>query len=201
MIYVVKNAKKVLLTFAVFCIGFSAFAQKTEFKLGAGFGGNLDFAFNNFFTDSPKWTDISGGASVFFDANYALLDIDFWWGSHNTFGFDGIKYAQNGATYNLFAQYPMDYVGGRSFVLLGVGYRNIFSVSHKSGTELHDRNALLKKHKLDSLWLKIGVGDHKSLTDLLYLKYQIVGGVRLWGKETQVNVMPEIKMFLGFWIK
>ncbi|GHT77663.1 hypothetical protein FACS1894130_02740 [Spirochaetia bacterium] len=195
--------KTVALLVCLLGITAGAFAQKTEFKLGAGFGAFGNVAFNNFFGADTKWLDFSGGAYAFIDANYVFLSADFWWGGHNTFMEDaGIgkhaKYGMSGITYNVLLQYPMDYVGGRSVLLLGLGIQTFTGMDITEGTPVDD---LSKKSLTDltSLWLRIGAGNHRSITDLLYYRYDALYSFQLTG-EGDLKSGLDIRIALGFWI-
>ncbi|GMO28871.1 MAG: hypothetical protein Ta2B_09800 [Termitinemataceae bacterium] len=182
------------------------FAQKTEFKLGVGGGVSGTVRYNNFFSDEPQIFGGEIGAHAFFDANYFLLTADFWWGGFAPFTADEAeideygKYNMSTVTISGLLQYPMDYVGGRSVLLLGVGYQIYTGLSVSNDkTPVADLSAL-PLGDFNSLWLKIGFGDHRSLTDLLYYRFDFFYNFRLAGEAT-VKSGPEANIALGFWIK
>jgi hypothetical protein len=218
-----KNFFMVLLI--LFCSSFS-FAQKTEFKIAAGGGVVGDLGLSSFPTDE-SWVDLTGGAHLFVDVNYFLITVDFKWGLHDMLGSnDDFSYANisekpawglQTIEYGFFLQYPFDYIGGRTALFLGASIRTFTlkdngkgmpklerSYDWDTGTyrpvENPDHIPVLEG---TSVWIKGGVGNMKSLTDLLYLRYDFILAYNLLPADefTENKLDFGFDFALGFWIK
>jgi opacity protein-like surface antigen len=156
-----------------------------EFKLSAGaggyfigdFGGGIETSGSQ--TISTKTPYCGGGGFAFFDATYVELDLSF-------FGGWGQFKQETGSSTQESAMSPMGLTIGllgkcptavskklTIFPLLGIAYRIMLSVNEYQNSAPSDFSAL---------WFRLGGGMDYSFTDKLFLRSEILYGLRLANK-------------------
>jgi outer membrane protein W len=184
--------KKVVLVLLVAAlVAGSAFAQR-EFiiSLGAGgyftsdFGGGIEMNVPGF-SMSAKTPYYGGGGFVFLDATFAELSF----GSVSGFGtmdanIPGLgsgsaDMSYTGLDIGLLLKYPFD-AGDKLqvFPLLGITYRFMISVK-EDGKKIEDPSSGIKSRDFSALWFKGGGGLDFALSDSLFLRAELLYGIRL----------------------
>jgi opacity protein-like surface antigen len=144
-------------------------------------------------------TLLGGGFNLFFDAQYAALNIGMAFGSHgysDPDASDDIKvggkyaYGTTALRIGLLGKYPIAINDKFTlFPLLGIDYEIILGAKH-DGDDLNDTmfkqdsegNDTDATKELSALWFKLGVGADIALTDKLYLRPEFLYGIRLNNK-------------------
>jgi opacity protein-like surface antigen len=191
--------KSVLLAVFAF-ITEAAFAQFPEFKPSAGVGGFYTLGFGGgseirivvrgdgiINTENPVTTGLGGFA--FLDLTFARLGVAFGGGrtttTHEVTILDQSAGDSPGAPpheatttfsaldLSLLAKYPFPLGAFTLFPLLGIDYRLVLSVKNEAGVELD------KPGDYSSLWFQGGAGLDFALTRVLYLRCELLYGLRL----------------------
>jgi opacity protein-like surface antigen len=198
-------AKKCLLVLVLAGVLAGGVFAQAEFRLGAGVGGYFtsDFGGGVEFTTSGQSikTPYDGyGGFLFVDATYAELSFGYFFGS-GTMKFEGggtpdESYTGTGLDIGLLVKYPFDVSEMLSvFPLLGATYRAMLSVKMENGDE--DEN----EEDFSALWFRLGGGVDFSFTDNIYLRGEVLSGLRLANKfeNDLVDDMPsaDVKPLLG----
>jgi len=140
-----------------------------------------------------------GGGYMFLDATYAELSIGFFVGKITPeyafeVKYDGIKisppveavptYTVSSLNLGLFGKYPFVISDSFSFFpLLGIEYQAALSVKDEDGIEYRRMTDGAKASgDWSSLWFKVGVGTDFSFTESLYLRLDVLYGIRLPSK-------------------
>jgi hypothetical protein len=164
-----------------------------EFKISAGaggyftsdFGGGVEASMGGY-TMSVKTPYAGGGGFAFLDATYAELSLGFFGGGGTSktempagFGSsEEIDFSITGLDIGLLGKYPFAVSDKLTvFPLLGITYRVMLSVKEKeSGIEYDDPG------DFSALWFKLGGGLDYSFTDALFLRGDLLYGLRLANK-------------------
>jgi hypothetical protein len=188
-------AKKglVVLALAAFVAG-GAFAAPS-FKLSLGLGGYFTSDFGGGFEASGQgWKETEqnpyagGGGFVFFDVYYAELSVGFF-GGGGTSTWEYIKKGEAEISYtgldlNLLFKYPIGNNKVSGFPLVGIGYRIMLSSKDKDGDPIYNvyEEADVPPGDLSALWFKFGGGLDFGFTTKIFLRGEILYGIRLPNK-------------------
>ena len=123
------------------------------------------------------------GGYVFFDATYAELSVGYF-SSKGTMSMKTnltppysdfkINYTLSGLNLGLFGKYPIAINGKFSFFpLLGIEVQ--FGLSAKIDGQAYSKKVL---NDWSAIWFKAGAGGDYSLTDQIYMRLNILYGIR-----------------------
>jgi hypothetical protein len=187
----------IVLVFAAFAAG-GAFASPS-FRLSLGLGGYFTSDFGGGVeasgrTSGRTWTEkethpyAGGGGFVFFDAHYVELAVGFF-GGGGTSSYEYVakwdsKMSYTGLDLNLLFKYPLGTNKFSLFPLAGIDYRIMLSSKDKDGDPIYNiyEDAKVPPANLSALWFKGGLGLNFTFTSKLFLRGEILYGVRLQNK-------------------
>jgi hypothetical protein len=211
------NMAKKLFPFLIFAVMIVGEASAQRFSLSTGAGGYFTGDFGGGFempllgqTMSYKYPYIGGGGFVFFDATYAEVSIGIFGGGGETSieggGGPSAKFnvLYTGLDFGLLGKYPfMIKERFTVFPLLSVNYRLMLSA--KSDTAGLSPG---KASEYSALWLKLGTGVDYSISSNIYLRGEVLYGLRLLagiersaslsGIDTLLGHGPEVKIAVGY---
>jgi hypothetical protein len=153
---------------------------KPFFSFGAGgyftsdFGGGIQFSSSSK-TEMPY---AGGGAFAFFDATYAELSVGMFAANGE---FDE-KRSAFGMDFGLLGKFPIQLSKSFSFFpLLGIEYHLVLSALDKDEYQFQNKN---KKAPFDlsAFWFKAGAGLDFSFSEALYVRGELLYGLRLANK-------------------
>jgi hypothetical protein len=190
----------------------SAFAQMVDFRLGLGAGG---FYLDDFGggieepggeqTSVMKTPYVGRGGFVFFDATYAEVSAGFFVGSatlkENKEGerqpSEVLSYI--GLDLGLFGKFPIgvNYILS-VYPLLGASYRLILSATRPDGTEYETEDEHDAKD-FNAIWFHLGGGMDVSFTDYIFMRMEVLYGVRLpnTAENDLLAEKPDSKILFG----
>jgi opacity protein-like surface antigen len=190
--------KRVFLVLLIAVLATSAAFAQPEFKVSVGvgaffendFGGGVNVS--TFSITEKIETPYSGEAIYgFFDLTYLELSFGYFFGRatiKETVGlnFLGINvplfsyeetYKVTSYNLGLMAKYPIAIGNNFSFFpLLGIECKGILSLEDDYGTKLNGAD------DFDSLWFKFGVGGDISMTENIFLRLNVLYGIRATNK-------------------
>ncbi|GMO12234.1 MAG: outer membrane beta-barrel protein [Rickettsiales bacterium] len=193
--------KKTIAILAVLKAVFSTvFAQDFSISVGAGgvFNAALGGGVNG---EIPVMMDIKyslvdeqigGGGFIFFDATYAEINVSYILGSAVTkansensgasAAFED-KGTFSSINFGLLGKYPFEISDSfLLFPLLGIEYQLFLSRKDKDEIEYKNTDGEESPKDFSSLWFKLGVGADINITDQLYIRSEILYGIRLKNK-------------------
>jgi outer membrane protein W len=181
------------------------------FSLSAGAGGYFtsDFgggveaslsAYNYEFTTKSPYA--GGGGFAFFDATYAELSVGFFGGGGT--GEQKMKiggtsdegeqdFSISGLDIGLLGKYPFA-IGEKLsvFPLLGITFRAVLSAKDENGNEMKYDDGGKMAGDFSALWFKLGGGLDYAFTDHVFLRANLLYGLRLASK-LEKNLVDEQK--------
>jgi opacity protein-like surface antigen len=190
------------------------------FSLSAGAGGYFTSDFGGGVeasaggqTMSIKTPYAGGGGFAFFDATYAELSFGFFGGGGTMkIEFPGspdqeMDFSLSGLDIGLLGKYPIA-VGEKLtvFPLLGITYRVVLSLKAGNGTEWKNSDGDKMAGDFSALWFKLGGGLDYAFTDHVFLRANLLYGLRLANKlendryESMIGTIPDeidVKPLLG----
>jgi outer membrane protein W len=180
-----KKRVFLVLLIAVFAAS-TAFAQM---QLSAGGGAFFDSDFGG----GVKASDSSGSFKIetpysgggiygFFDATYVEVSMGYFFGTatfKTSSEIGGSSYSSEdklkiqSLNFGLLGKFPIKINDSFSlFPLLGIEYKYVISLAAEDGSTPGDAE------KISSFWIKAGVGGDISLTDNVYLRLNLLYGIR-----------------------
>jgi opacity protein-like surface antigen len=185
----VFQMKKLLILVMFAVIGTAAFAQIPEFKLSAGGGGLFAAGFGGgvedpAYSEKDTFVNIGGGAYAFFDATFAELAVGFQGGSATDKYEDPGFSAEDKGSFmaidiSLLAKWPFIFGKLTVFPLLGIDYQIVLSRKWENGDQYTNPNGDEAPMDFNALWFQLGAGVDYAITDALYVRGEILYGIRL----------------------
>jgi hypothetical protein len=190
-----------LLTGGVFAQEDGLFSAGVGGYFASDFGGGHEWNTGSE-TSKYKTPYFGGGGFLFLDATYAELSFGFFSGAGKiTQEYDGIETGDpfhlslTAFDIGLLGKYPIELGSSLSvFPLLGVNYRIIVSLKFDD-----EEDPFLKPADFYALWFKFGGGLDYAVTDNVYLRGNLLYGIRLPNKDENDAVAndSELKARLG----
>jgi opacity protein-like surface antigen len=185
-----------VLVLAIFAAA-SAFAAP-EFKLSAGAGGYFTSDFGGGgegsqgdYSKSIKTPYFGGGGFAFFDATFVELSLGIWGGGGTYEEESDLPLAIYSAEFDtsvmgldigLLGKYPVAVNDKLTlFPLLGITYRIVLS-AEIDGNQYKNSDGDDASGDFSALWFKFGGGLDYSFTDAIYLRGDVLYGLRLANK-------------------
>jgi hypothetical protein len=200
-----------------------AFAELPEFKLSAGggslFGANFSYwgvddeslgALNRYDT-----TSMGGGVYGFFDATYAELNVGLLFGKMGADNPSAVNPDDPANTlamrFGLYGKYPITLSKMFTiFPLVGAEYELALSAAKNEGKrdmdfrnikypvsdDTQDANAV---EALSTAWFKTGVGMDTHFTDHIFMRMELLYGIRLNNKNEKylLDIRPDADFAIG----
>jgi hypothetical protein len=181
-----------------------------DFSGGIDATANVNLFFINIMSIDTKVETpyYGGGGYVFFDATYAEISIGYFTGkvtpkaSVKTNGMDmsdqiddivSKYYKVSSLNFGLLGKYPIAINDKFSFFpLLGAEYQQALSVKDKDGHEWKNSNNKKAPGDWSSLWFKGGFGMDISFSKLIFLRMDVLYGLRLPTK-AEKDIIDEFK--------
>jgi hypothetical protein len=174
---------KKLLVFVLFVMmGTTVFAQIPELKISAGAGGFFSAALGGGLeatvSGNKLYTHyIGGGVFAFVDATFVEAALGF---SGGAAPYTYISSTDDGSftalDISLLGKWPFNFGTFTVFPLLGIDYQIFLSENNAAGA------SYINTDYNNSLWFKAGVGVDYVLTEILYIRGEVLYGVRLSNK-------------------
>lgn len=175
-----------IFTGIVFAQSESESQPKSWFSIGAGgyfandFGGGFENSSSSSRTVLPY---TGGGFFAFFDATFAELSLGMFAGNgdHNN-GVSPLKRSIFGIDFGLLGKFPF-HLGEKFslFPLLGIEYHLVITAMDSAGYQFQNNNVNAPLD-LSALWFKAGAGIDISFNEILYLRGEVLYGIRLPSK-------------------
>ncbi|GHV84923.1 hypothetical protein AGMMS50230_05310 [Spirochaetia bacterium] len=175
-------------------IASAAFAAPPALKMSAGggvlFAGDLGGGMKIGSTDAYKTPWFGPGAFAFFDATYAEVGVDFIYGfgTMSPTGGSDEKYKIMNLGFSLLGKYPFTFGKITAFPLLGIEYRFAVSAKDKNGDNFDKGGNGPKAADFSALWIQIGGGVDYPITKQLYVRGELLYGIRLQNKAEKDSV-------------
>ncbi|GHV84313.1 hypothetical protein AGMMS50212_16530 [Spirochaetia bacterium] len=215
-----KKTIAILVFLKVVCS--TVFGQDFSISVGAGgifnaaLGGGINGESTNMGikqTYSVFDEQIAGGGFIFFDATYAEINVSYILGSATskvTSEASGIgvtiedKGTFSSINFGLLGKYPFEISDSfYLFPLLGIEYQLFLSRKNKDEKEYKNLDDEESPKDFSALWFKLGIGADINITDQLYIRPEILYGIRLKnkyeddGKEYLSSRYPNTEIGLG----
>jgi opacity protein-like surface antigen len=213
----------VLLLLAVVCVSVTAFAEAPEFKLSAGGGALFGSSFSYWGVDDESLGDLNrydttftgGGFYGFFDATYAKLNVELLYGKIGLDNPSALSPDDPASTYSLrfglYGKYPFAvHKMITIFPMVGAEYELALSAGKTEGKRtMHfrditfpvsdDKQDAKATEALSTAWFKAGVGVDQHITDHLFMRLELLYGIRLNNKSEQylLDNRPDASFVIG----
>jgi hypothetical protein len=189
-----KNIRKMAALLVMGCAVLGA-ANAQGFKLSAGaggffgadFGGGIKVSATGY-EGAMEMPKLGGGGFLFFDAAYAELNVAFAAGSYTMKGtgdLEGGSESEGSWTslnIGLLGKYPIALGKITLFPLLGAEYQLVLSTKDENGDEYRNLDGDEAPGDNSALWFRLGVGLDYNISDHLYLRGELLYGMRLASK-------------------
>jgi hypothetical protein len=196
-----KMAKKVLmvLVLAVVVAAGGVFAQ--GLALSAGAGGLFSYNFGGGVMDGDDGISmpyLGGGFFAFFDATYAEVNVGMDFGSVTNKGegamadfMDDVKSSVTNLNIGVLGKYPISLGSVVLFPAVGINYRATLGVKDEDGNEMDDPG------DFSALSILLGAGLDYGIGEKLYLRGEVLYGIRLANKFESDGEEGDSKYNLG----
>jgi hypothetical protein len=166
------------------------------------FGGGIETSYESTEVFSIHTPYVGGGGFLFLDATYAELSLGLWGGGGpwemKAFNVPtDMTYGLMGLDISLLGKFPFNLTSKFSlFPLLGIAYRVMLSVKNEDGDQWEGFGGDGGPADFSRFWIKLGFGVDFDLTDSLYLRGGILGGLGFPNK-AEADLQDYIEKMIG----
>jgi opacity protein-like surface antigen len=202
-------AKKNLLVLVMVVFAAHGVFAAPELKLSAGVGGIANMGMGGGYEYPNGKTEIympavDGGVFAFFDATFVELSLSFSGGFSRFKTFSptiaDTDFSTTNFTIGLLGKYPFEITQKFSlFPLLGIEYQIVTSLKTEDGNDLKNAKGEDASGDFNALWFKLGAGMDYSFTEKIYLRANLLYGIRLPNKfeEDSVEYLKNANVLVG----
>jgi opacity protein-like surface antigen len=215
--------KRVFLLLIAACLTAAAFAEAPQFKLSAGGGGLFGANFSYWGVDDESLgalnrydtTSMGGGLYGFFDATYAELNVGLLFGKTGEDNSAALNPDDPANTltlrFSLYGKYPFAVSEMFTiFPMIGAEYDLALWAAKNEGERTMDYRDITfpvsagnqnadAVEALSALWFKAGIGMDTHFTDHVFMRMELLYGVRLNNQNEKylLDVRPDADFALG----
>jgi hypothetical protein len=179
------------------------FAQPVDLSAGGGFfltadtgggvhGSGVSTIFGTMLTAKSSNPYLGGGVFGFFDAQYAEITLGVFSASgkaraklaypfyRSVVRDDAVKTSYTGVNLGIAGKFPMEQGGGLTvFPLMGLDVQMFLAAEDKKKNPLKSLAGVEEASGLNALWLRFGVGADYRVTDTIFVRFEVIYGIRL----------------------
>jgi hypothetical protein len=159
--------------------------------LGGGYSAEGSDGQDGTYKQELTFTNVGFGGFAFLDAKYVEAALSFSGGSSTykskvSYGGESDSDEEKGS-YTAFdisalGKYPVAFGKFTAFPLLGIDYQIVLSQKDEDGNDIGGENSDIEASDFSALWFRAGAGGDFSINEKLYLRGEILYGIRLHNK-------------------